>query len=140
MGKTGGIGTTEREGRESGPLQKCPQPRERERFGPNRLPGKCLSIHPGLVSAIAAESRFQLPPSSPTRRLPATLSPRRAPLRTSHTAHRWQPPSSRARPSPAPTRRTHVTGNLQTGGGCGLPITWRWAWPRWGCQDGATLE
>lgn len=64
MEKTGGKGTTEREGRTAGPLQKCPQPRERERFGLNRLPGEYPSTQPGLVSSTAAESRSQLPPGS----------------------------------------------------------------------------
>lgn len=117
-GETGGTGTAEREGRVAGPLQKCPQPRERGRFGLNRLPGGCPPTQPGLASATAAESRFRLPPCS--HPAPHGHPRRRAPLRTSHTAHRRQPPSSRARPSPAPVRRAHVTPH-RPGRGRGRP-------------------
>lgn len=110
-GSTEGTGTTEREGRAAGPLKKCPQRRERGRFGPNRLRCECPPTQPGLFSTTAAESRSQLPPRS--HPAPHSLPRRRALLRTSHTAHRRQPPSSRARPSPAPIHRAHVTEPLR---------------------------
>lgn len=85
--------------------------------------GLDLTASPESIRPPSPGSSLPLPLSpgpnsrpAPTPRLTATPDPRRAPFRTSHTAHRRQPPSSRARPSPAPIRYAHVTGILQTGG------------------------
>lgn len=70
-GQASSIGTRAREGRAAGPLQKCLQPRERGRFGLNRLARRC---RPNPARARILHCR-RTPFPTPARRLTATTLP-----------------------------------------------------------------